>query len=151
MVLTEYVVGDEHGGFSSALGRFGFAYLSISTAVPRQNQTLVATREPHTLLEVDVPPIHPSLAPNVLEVALDDSGVTVPGFRMPTYSGPDARLKRPTWEWLHEHAAAIASKPAILTGDLNTAMGASRARCGDCLKSFRSIGWAIDTPSSGES
>lgn len=151
VVFTEYVEGPRHDGFLAALSSHGLHHASVSSPCHRQNQVLIASREPHARGGIEAPPIHPSVPPNTLHVRLEQSGVDILGFRMPAFTGRESHLKRPTWNWLLEVATSLRSSPAIIAGDFNTAPGDSDSDCGDCLDTLARTGWQHARPADGYS
>lgn len=149
-IFTEYVEGADHGLFLSALKSDGLGYFTISERPQRQNQVLIASREPHVRHHVKDPGIHQSVPSNILHVQLD-SGTQVLGFRMPAYEKKDAHLKRPTWTWLLEMASRLRQTKSLIAGDFNTAPGDSSDYCGDCLTELIRLGWIHAQPESGYS
>lgn len=150
-VFTEYVEGPRHNSFLAALSAQGLRHASVSFPRQRQNQVLIASREPHVRGGIEAPPIHPAVPPNALHVRLAQSGVDVLGFRMPAFAGRDSRFKRVTWNWLLEVAASLRSRRAIIAGDFNTAPGDSDIRCGDCLYTLVSADWRHARAAEGHS
>ena len=117
LVLTEYVEGPDHNSFLGELSKQGLQQVSTTVRPARQNQVLIATREPHTFGELQAPPIHAAVPSNVLHVRLDASGLQILGFRMPAFKQANRGLKRQTWEWLHSAAAKLRDFPAMIVGD----------------------------------
>ena len=151
VVLTEYVEGPDHAAFLAALKDQGLGSYSLTSQVGRQNQLLIASRDAQRLSPLNVPVIHAAVAPNVLAVSLESSGVTVLGFRMPAFSSKERDLKRQTWNWLLSEAGRLHAGPALIGGDFNTQPGDSKAYCGDCLDGLVASGWQHARPASGYS
>jgi endonuclease/exonuclease/phosphatase family metal-dependent hydrolase len=124
---------------------------SLTDQVRRQNQLLIASHDRRQPYQLTVPDIHRSVPPNVLAVSLENSGVTVLGFRMPAFDSKDRALKRKTWDWLIGEAGRLRDRPAVIVGDFNTAPGDSKAYCGDCLDELVASGWQHARPASGYS
>jgi endonuclease/exonuclease/phosphatase family metal-dependent hydrolase len=123
VVLTEYVEGVDHGAFVCSLATIGIACVSVSRQPGRENQVLMASRDAHRRLDLEIPEIHPAVPSNALAIELRDQGPRILGFRMPAFSRRDADRKRATWEWLLELAETLSCAPTVLTGDFNTAPG----------------------------
>jgi hypothetical protein len=142
LVLTEYVEGPDHDSFLATLKANGLCKFSCTPQPGRENQLLIASSDTQRRYELVAPDIHPSVPPNILEVSLASSGVTVLGFRMPAFVGKGSRaLKRLTWNWLLGEADRLRAGSALIVGDFNTAPGDSEARCGDCLEKLTQSGW----------
>lgn len=151
VVLTEYVQGPDHSRFITDLCRIGLKYSSVSQRVERQNQVLIATREPHDTGDLVPHSIHEAVPPNSLHVVLEQSDVNVLGFRVPAFEKERRKLKRQTWEWLLETAVRLSDRPAVITGDLNTAPDDPVSECGDCLVHLSRSGWHHARPVTGYS
>lgn len=151
VILTEYVVGPDHDRLLADLHALDLAHVSVSDRVSRQNQLLIATREPHRRGETVAPTDHPAIPPNALHVVLADSGLHVVGFRMPAFEGKERPLKRLTWEWLVRVAGDLLDKPAVIAGDFNTAVGDPVSTCGDCMDALTNEGWQLMHPPTGYS
>ena len=141
VVLTEYVVGPDHLRFVGDLESMGFSQPSVSERPKRQNQVLIATREPHVKRDLRVPVISQAVPSNVLSVGLERSGVSVVGFRMPAYKSKEREKKREVWNWLQQTATGLLGEPSVIAGDFNTAVGDSASYCGDCLDALCESGW----------
>lgn len=149
VVLTEYVAGNAHGAFCQSLINSGLGHITLSTAVERQNQVLIATKKPHRPILMAVQPIHPAVSPNILQVRLDVQDIHVIGFRMPMFTGADRLLKRRVWEWLLDELGALRNEAAVIAGDFNTACDDGRSGCGDCLAALALRGWHRANPGDG--
>lgn len=140
LVLTEYVEGPDHDSFRATLNANGLCAFSCTHPPGRENQVLIASRDTQRRYELVAPDIHPSVQSNILEVSLASLGVTVLGFRMPSFK-PKDRAKRLTWNWLLGEADRLCVGSALIVGDFNTAPGDSEARCSDCLRKLIQGGW----------
>lgn len=69
LVLTEYVEGPDHASFLDALSAQGLGNYSLTSQPGGENQLLIASRDPQRRSRLNVPDIHPSVPPNVLEVS----------------------------------------------------------------------------------
>jgi len=151
VILTEYVEGSDHQRFLAELAARGLVHVLLTARTNKQNQLLIASREPQRRGALTAPAIHPAVPPNALNVVLENSGLHLLGFRMPAFIGPERPLKRGTWEWLLGAAAELRDRPAIIAGDFNTAPGDAVADCGDCLEVLQKSGWHLARPASGYS
>ena len=151
LVLTECVEGPDHDFFLASLNANGLSEFSCSTQPGRENQVLIASRDMQRRYELLSPDIHPSVPPNILGASLDRHGLTVIGFRMPSFAAKERALKRLTWNWLLGEADRLRSGSAVIVGDFNTAPNDSEARCGDCFSKLTQGGWQHDRPASGYS
>ena len=151
LVLTEYVEGPDHDSFLATLKAQGLLKFSFTSQPGGQNQLLIASRDIQQRQHLTVPDIHPSVAPNVLEVSVAIPSVTVLGFRMPAFEPNERALKRQTWNWLLGEANRLRAGAALIVGDFNTAPGDSEAYCGDCLQELIRGGWQHARPASGYS
>lgn len=151
LVLTEYVEGPDHASFRDTLRAQGLGNYSLTSQPGGENQLLIASSDAQHRSQLNVPNIHPSVPPNVLEVSLKSSELTVLGFRMPAFKPKDRVLKRQTWNWLLSESDRLRARPALIVGDFNTAPGDSKAYCGDCLEELVGRGWQHARPASGYS
>jgi endonuclease/exonuclease/phosphatase family metal-dependent hydrolase len=151
VILTEYVEGSDHRRFLAELAARGLAHVSLTERTNKQNQLLIASREPQRRGDLAAPAIHPAVPPNALNIVLENSGLHILGFRMPAFTGPERPLKRVTWEWLLGAAAELRDRPAVIAGDFNTAPGDAVADCGDCLEVLLKSGWHLARPAAGYS
>lgn len=143
-IFTEYVHGDDHECFLEELGTQGLLHASLTQRPPGENQLLIVSRAPHSQVSIVAPPIHSSVQPNVIHVALNTSGLQIVGFRMPAFTGPGrTRLKRLTWDWLLSVAAELRNLPCVIAGDFNTAPDDGTASCGEYFQLLSSIGWHL--------
>jgi hypothetical protein len=149
VVLTEYVEGNDHDAFVSSLAAIGLACVSVSPQPGRENQVLIATRDVHRRLSLEIPEIHPAVPSNALAIEFRDDGPRILGFRMPAFFRRDADRMRATWEWLLKVAETLSCAPTVITGDFNTAPGDPANRCGDCLEKLPRRGWRHARPASG--
>jgi Exonuclease III len=129
LILTEYVEGPDHASFRDTLRAQGLGNYSLTSQPGGENQLLIASRDAQHRSQLNVPNIHPSVPPNVLEVSLKSSELTVLGFRMPAFKPKDRVLKRQTWNWLLSESDRLRARPALIVGDFNTAPGDSKAYC----------------------
>jgi len=143
LVLTEYVVGSDHDRFIKELYKIGLRYYSVSQSVSRQNQILIATKEPHLKGTLTLPSIHPAVPPNFLHVILKESGINIIGFRMPVFEKNPTKLKRQTWELILHIANKIINYPSIITGDFNTSPQDPKSKCGNYIKQITDAGWYL--------
>jgi endonuclease/exonuclease/phosphatase family metal-dependent hydrolase len=150
-ILTEYVEGPDHRRFLADLAARGLTHVLLTEQTKKQNQVLIASREPQRLGDLAAPAIHPAVPPNALNVVLEDLGLHILGFRLPAFIGSERSLKRRTWEWLLDAAAELRDRPAVIAGDFNTAPGDAIADCGECLEVLQESGWHFARPTVGYS
>ena len=105
---------------------------------------LAASRRPITK-KLRMPPL---FAPGYwLEVAHEDSGLTLVGVRMPAWDGRRVHLRRELWIWMLQQFDRLASTPTIVLGDFNTeraypSPSTDFKYCGDLLRSVTAVrGW----------
>ena len=147
VVLTEYVPRQQHERFVEQLHESGLEHILLSTADPPSNQVLIASRLPARRVELSVPRIDRWFHTNVLGVEIERQGITIVGLRIPTYKTRDAAVRLKCWNWVQNLAASLASRPAIIIGDLNvTADSLTTLGGGDPLRSLRATGWEFTTP-----
>lgn len=151
VVLTEYVVGPDHGRFVEQLATARLDHTLTSTSTPRQNLVLVASRTRIFAGGILAPPLHPSVPPNFLHVEMADSGLQVLGFRMPAFVSKDRLFKLQTWDWLRSTMASLEKLPTLVVGDFNTAPGDPVGRGGDSFGLLVDAGWDHALPESGYS
>ncbi len=149
LVLTEYVEGQDHHQFLLGLGDLGLRNVLISPRTLKENQVLIASRDPMRSGGLKAPPLHPSVPPNALHALLGNARFNLLGFRMPAFTGQPKAIKRETWNWLLDAAAGMLSTPAAIVGDFNTTPGDIAANCGDCLDALVSQRWQHMRPTSG--
>jgi Endonuclease/Exonuclease/phosphatase family len=149
VILTEYVQGPDHGSFLGQLADQGLPHSLLSGQVHRQNQILMASRDPLAQGHLIAPDIHPSVRPNFLHGILGD--VDVFGFRLPAFEGGEEVLKRRVWSWLVTSIEALAPAKAVLAGDFNTAVTDNERRGGDMMRGLISSGWGHALPTTGVS
>ena len=146
LVLTEYVEGNDHGSFCRALCETGLRHITYTPRVSHENQTLIATRQPHHPGHLSPPAICRSLPQNFLHIQLSLEQVHVVGFRMPAYVSSARLLKRQTWEWLLGATSPLLALPALIAGDFNTAFDDPKGACGNCLNAMVEMGWRRADP-----
>jgi endonuclease/exonuclease/phosphatase family metal-dependent hydrolase len=116
LVLTEFVDGDHHARFKDALRDIGLKHLAVSVKASRQNQVLMAAREP--LAEeggLPLPGHTESATTNWLHRRLPSLHLEVVGFRAPMYLDADDRLGY--WRQVEEIARIARDRPVIFLGD----------------------------------
>lgn len=149
VVITEYVQGDTHSKFVRALAVQGLPHTQVSMRTEGQNQILIASKSILSSGCIHGLDLHPAVPSNTLHVFVDDYQIQLIGFRMPAFKSKDRKMKRTVWEWLISTSRSLESHRAIVTGDLNTALGDSTNYCGDCLPVLTQYGWQHAIPADG--
>ena len=150
LLLSEYVVGQDHDRFCSDLKNEADLTVSLSPQ-GYGNQFLLATKGGHKPGSIVGPNDIPWVPGNLQHAKLNGSGVNIIGFRMPAFEKKERHFKRPTWNWLRQQLSTVAALPIIIAGDFNTAVGDSAQNCGDCIAMLEADGWTQVIPTSGYS
>lgn len=151
VVLTEYVQGPSHAAFCERLARIGLPHLQVSQRTEGHNQVLIASATPLQAGSIQGPALHPAVPSNVLHVHLPQHQLQLLGIRMPAFKPEDRAIKRAVWEWLNRISRTLEPGPAVVSGDLNTALGDKPSHAGDCLQVLPRAGWQHAIPETGHS
>jgi hypothetical protein len=65
VVLTEYVTGPDHERFVGELAAIGLPHVAKGERIGRENEVLIAAREPLATGTIQAPAIHPSVPSNL--------------------------------------------------------------------------------------
>lgn len=149
VALTEFAPAREQdeAAFRARLAGGGLVYQVVSDRPPagtRGNRVLVASRLPIVPLALQFPPeLDVHVPSNTTAVFVPSLGLTIIAMRVPYYNGAQARaLTMQCWEWLSTAAAAYASVPCILMGDLNVAETSPASRGAGYFRDMLSSGWS---------
>lgn len=147
VVLTEYVVGDSHAGFTDALRAGGLSQTCVSARARGQNQVLIASRLPSEEGEIRAPALAPQVPPNLLHVRLRTIGLELVGLRIPMFAA--AAQKWAYWDWLAAAAEQLRGRRCVILGDFNADPTRPGSASGVRLRQLAAQGWTLALPPRG--
>ena len=151
LVLTEFYPANREGEFRDCLSAAGWRHQLIPDApAVRANRVLIASREPLSPLDLELPRFDAQFPANIQGARLPD-GMTLVGLRVPAYDGKTPGLMDKAWDWIERTAARLANGPAVMLGDFNTSERARRSPAGPRFRALLASGWQRAAPGGGAS
>lgn len=145
LVLNEYVDGDGRQAFKRALAEMGFGFISVPKQLPRHNQVLIATREPHDIGDIPAPAYDSHAETNFLHIKLRHQDLEIIGLRAPAYK--PTSLVRDYWDSLRKVIDESHHRSVAIIGDVNCDPDKAGTHGAKHLISLRQNGWTIPAPS----
>ena len=141
LVLTELYPANREGEFRDCLSAAGWRHQLIPAAPAiRANRVLIASREPLSPLDLELPRFDAQFPANIQGARLPN-GIALVGLRVPAYDWKTPGLLEKAWDWILDTAASLADGPAVMVGDFNTSEHARRSAARARFEALLASGW----------